>query len=71
LRPEKKARKNIHKLLQRAGSRLQDYKELDLGASLGVDIREFHLGRTFADYILFIDRKAVWVIEAKQEEVIK
>jgi type I restriction enzyme R subunit len=40
--------------------------DLNLGASLGVAIREFPLGQIYTDYLLFVDRKAVGVIEAKQ-----
>ncbi len=64
--PEQEARKDIDKQLEAAGWTLQDYKQLNLGASLGVAIREFPLKKTgFADYLLFVDRKAVGVIEAK------
>ena len=54
-------------MLELSGWTVQDYKDLNLGASLGVVIREFPLGQIYADYILFIDRKAAGVIEAKQE----
>jgi len=66
LKPEEKARANIDDLLQKAGWILQDYKDLNLGVSLGVAVREFPLGQIHADYLLFIDRKAAGVIEAKQ-----
>jgi len=66
LRPEEKARSQIDVLLEKAGWMVQDYKDLNLGASLGVAIREFPLSQIYADYILFVDRKAVGVIEAKQ-----
>jgi type I restriction enzyme R subunit len=64
--PEQEARQDIDKQLEAAGWAVQDYKRLNLGASLGVAIREFPLKKTgFADYLLFVDRKAVGVIEAK------
>lgn len=64
--PEQEARQDIDKQLEAAGWTVQDYKQLNLGASLGVAIREFPLKKTgFADYLLFVDRKAVGVIEAK------
>jgi type I restriction enzyme, R subunit len=66
LRPEEKARNQIDELLEKAGWAVMDYKDLNLGASLGVAIREFPLGQIYADYLLFVDRKAVGVIEAKQ-----
>lgn len=64
MKPEEKARQNIDRQLKAAGWRLQSRSELNLGASLGVAVREFP---TTADYVLFIDRKPVGVLEAKQE----
>lgn len=42
-------------------------KGLDFTASRGVAIREFPLKTGFADYMLFVDRKAVGIVEAKKE----
>lgn len=42
-------------------------KDLDFTASRGVAIREFPLKAGFADYMLFVDRQAVGVAEAKKE----
>jgi type I restriction enzyme R subunit len=67
MKPEEKARKNIDKLLRSAGWLVQDYKELNLGASLGVAVGDFPLKTGFTDYMLFADRKAVGVVEAKPE----
>lgn len=67
MKPEEKARKRIDELLEAAGWRLQDLDELSLGASLGVAVREFPLKSGYADYLLFVNRKAVGVIEAKPE----
>ncbi len=64
-KPEEKARQKIDKLLEAAGWVIQDRDELNLGASLGVIIREFPLKTGPVDYLLFVDRKAVGVIEAK------
>jgi type I restriction enzyme R subunit len=41
--------------------------QLNLGASLGVAVREFPLESGFADYLLFVDRKAVGVVEMAAE----
>ncbi|NLA12586.1 MAG: DEAD/DEAH box helicase family protein, partial [Firmicutes bacterium] len=41
--------------------------ELNLGAAPGVAVREFPLTTGFADYLLFVDRKAIGAIEAKPE----
>ena len=65
--PEQKARLNIDELLISAGWSIHDMKEINLGASLGVAVREYPLQDGFADYLLFIDRTPVGVIEAKPE----
>jgi type I restriction enzyme R subunit len=67
MKPEEKARQNIDQLLESAGWTVQDISELNLGASLGVAIREFPLESGPVDYLLFVDRTAVGVVEAKAE----
>ena len=67
MNPEERARQKIDKLLEDAGWKVQDLRELNLGASLGVAIREFPLKSGIADYLLFVDRSAVGVIESKPE----
>jgi len=67
MKPEELARQKIDQLLEAAGWVIQDFKDLNLSASLGVVIREFPLKSGFADYLLFVDKKAVGVIEAKPE----
>jgi type I restriction enzyme R subunit len=67
MKPEEKAREQIDQLLDKAGWKIQDYRELNLGASLGVAVREFPLKSGEADYLLFVDRKPVGAIEAKPE----
>jgi len=63
---EAKAREVIDKMLADCGWVVQDYNLMDLGASRGVAVREFPLLTGFADYLLFIDRKAAGVLEAKR-----
>lgn len=63
--PEEQARQEIDALLTAAGWSVQDRGRANLGAAAGVAIREFHLATGDADYLLFVDRKAVGVIEAK------
>lgn len=65
--PEEKARIKIDKLLEAAGWKVQDLNQLNLGASLGIAVREFPLKTGYADYLLFVDREAVGAIEAKPE----
>jgi type I restriction enzyme R subunit len=67
VKPEESARQGIDEQLEAAGWKVQDYKNLNLSASTGVAIREFPLKSGFADYLLFVDKKAVGVIEAKPE----
>ena len=62
---ENEAREIIDGLLVAAGWVIQDYRRQSLNAGVGVAIREFPLGKDSADYMLFVDRKAVGVVEAK------
>jgi type I restriction enzyme R subunit len=67
--PEHKARHDIDADLNAAGWIIQSRGELDLTARRGVAIREFPMkpGFGFADYVLYLDRKAVGAVEAKAE----
>ncbi|VUT26424.1 MAG: type I restriction enzyme EcoKI subunit R [Candidatus Methanolliviera sp. GoM_asphalt] len=67
MKPEEKARQKIDQLLESAGWKVQNLRELDLGSSLGVAVREFPLESGTADYLLFADKRAVGVVEAKPE----
>lgn len=66
--PEQKARDNIDKMLVEAGWVVQSKKKVDLSAAKGVAVREYQTDVGPADYVLFVDRKPVGVIEAKREE---
>jgi len=66
--PEQKARDAIDALLKQAGWQVQHKKKIDLNAGLGQAVREYQTEIGPADYVLFIDKKAVGVIEAKREE---
>ena len=67
--PEQQARVNIDRLLTQAGWAVQNTDSLNLYASSGVAMREFALesGHGSADYLLYVNQKAVGVIEAKPE----
>ena len=65
--PEQKARQNIDKQLQLAGWIVQNYKSINPSAGLGIAVSEYPTESGSADYILFIDRKPIGVIEAKRE----
>jgi type I restriction enzyme, R subunit len=64
--PEEQARIDIDKMLTDSGWIIQDYGDLNLGAGLGVAVREFPLSKDASDYALFIDRQPVGVVEAKK-----
>ena len=67
--PEDKAREKIDVALDKAGWKVQDYKDADLSAGRGIALRNFPLaaGFGFADYLLYVDGKAAGVVEAKKE----
>jgi type I restriction enzyme R subunit len=67
--PEARARVRIDELLNQAGWLVQDREDMNLGAGLGIAVREYSLPAGPCDYLLFIDRKACGVIEAKPEGV--
>jgi hypothetical protein len=60
--PEAKARINIDKMLIDAGYVLQDMKEFDRTASLGVAVREFPTQSGPVDYLLLLTEHqlALW-----------
>lgn len=65
--PEQQARVQIDSHLGAAGWIVQDRTAMNLSAGTGVAVREFRVadGHGFADYMLFVDGKAVGVLEAK------
>lgn len=65
MNPEQKARKEIDRQLEQAGWLVQDYRQMNISASLGVAIREFPLTTGHADYMLYADGKAIGIVEAK------
>lgn len=68
-RPEQKARGKIDANLVEAGWLVQDRDALDLTAGRGIAVREFPMksGFGFADYLLYLDRKAIGAVEAKAQ----
>ena len=65
--PEDRARQAIDANLQAAGWLVQDRQDLDLSAGRGLAVAEFPLKQGFgtADYLLYVDRMAAGVVEAK------
>jgi type I restriction enzyme R subunit len=64
---EVQSRRVIDRQLIAAGWVIQDYADVNPLAGPGVAVREFHLARGFADYVLYVDGRIVGVIEAKRE----
>lgn len=68
LKPEDKARHElINPLLEKCGWEIQSKNSAKITSSLGVAIEYFQMGRDEADYVLFVDGKAVGIIEAKKQ----
>src|SRR5258708_15070785 len=65
--PEQVARDRVDQLLADAGWAVQGKKTIDFNAGPGVAIREYQTDIGPADYVLFVDKKAVGVIEAKKD----
>ena len=65
--PEQEARVKIDRSLKLAGWIVQDVDSINPYAGCGVAVREFPLktGHGTADYLLYVNRKAVGVVEAK------
>ncbi|MBL7951775.1 MAG: DEAD/DEAH box helicase family protein [Flavobacteriales bacterium] len=65
LTPEQQAREHIDQMLVASGWAVQDKKAYNPSVSLGVAVREYDTDTGPADYILFVDRVPVGVVEAK------
>ena len=65
--PEQAARDRIDGRLRAAGWHVQDKNALDFNAGLGIAVREYQTDIGPADYVLFADRQAVGVVEAKPD----
>ena len=66
--PEQEARDNIDSMLEQAGWTVQSNKKIDFSAGLGIAVREYQTDVGPADYVLFINKKPVGVVEAKPED---
>ena len=66
--PEQAARDVIDEKLSQAGWFVQDAKKIDFSAGLGIAVREYQTDVGPADYVLFVGRKPVGVVEAKPED---
>jgi type I restriction enzyme R subunit len=66
--PEQEARDIIDSKLIDSGWAVQDKNRIDWSVSSGIAVREYPTDAGPADYVLFVDRKPVGLIEAKREE---
>ena len=66
--PEQIARDGIDQMLVDAGWVVQSKNKVNIAANTGVAVREYQTDVGPADYVLFVDRKPVGIIEAKREE---
>jgi type I restriction enzyme R subunit len=63
--PEQAARESIDAQLAASGWNVQTWKEINLAAAPGLAITEFPGNHGPADYLLYLDGKAIGVVEAK------
>ena len=66
--PEQKARDKIDAMLNQAGWKVQSKNKLDFSAGPGIAVREYQTDVGPADYVLFVGKQAVGVVEAKPED---
>ena len=66
--PEQIARDEIDTQLENAGWHVQSKNQIDLSSTKGVAVSEYQTDVGPADYVLFVNKKAVGIIEAKREE---
>ena len=66
--PEQKARNDIDRKLNDSGWVVQGKSRIDWNASRGIAVKEYLTDVGPADYVLFVDKKPVGIIEAKRDE---
>ena len=67
--PEQIARDRIDERLRTAGWDVQDRNAIDFNTGLGIAVREYRTDIGPVDYVLFVDRQAVGVVEAKPDSL--
>ena len=65
---EERARDRIDEQLLACGWLVQSRNQINLNAGIGVAVREYQTDVGPADYVLFVDKKPIGLIEAKREE---
>ena len=66
--PEQAARDKIDRMLFDSGWIVQDKMKIDFSVRLGIAVREYQTDVGPVDYVLFVDKKPVGVVEAKPED---
>lgn len=66
--PEQIARDKIDRLLLQAGWIIQTKEQIDFSVGIGMAVREYQTDAGFADYVLFVNKTPVGIIEAKRED---
>lgn len=66
--PEQIARDNIDRQLMNCGWIIQSIKGMNLGAGIGIALKEYSTDVGPADYVLFVAGKPCGIIEAKRED---
>ena len=66
--PEQIARDEIDRQLLASGWLIQEKSRINLSAGVGIAIKEYLTDAGPADYILFVDKKPLGVIEAKRAD---
>ena len=66
--PEQLARDGIDAKLLEAGWSVQAKSALNFAAAPGIAVREYQTDQGPADYVLFVNKQAVGVIEAKPQD---
>ncbi|MBL7724550.1 MAG: DEAD/DEAH box helicase family protein [Chitinophagaceae bacterium] len=66
--PEQLARDKIDAELIQCGWPIQNKNQINLNAGVGIAVREYQTDIGPADYVLFVDKKPVGIIEAKRAE---
>jgi type I restriction enzyme, R subunit len=66
--PEQIARDKIDAALVQCGWVIQNKTHINLNTGLGIAVREYQTDIGPADYVLFVDKKPVGIIEAKRAE---
>ncbi len=66
--PEQLARDAIDASLVKCGWVIQNKNQINLNAGIGIAVREYQTDIGPADYVLFVDKKPIGIIEAKRAE---